>query len=322
VEDPLVLADPVLPDTVLPDPVPVPPDPVLPDTVPSDPVLTPAPAAGGVLSVGLVPVALEAGVLDGGDTDVEELPLAGVVAVAVTGGVAVLDGGGELGGQGVLVALDFAEAVEVTVLTAVAVAVPVAVAVAVPVAVALALSLGLLLLVLALGWLLTEFAGDALGDAELVDLAAADDELDGHTVTCALLGAAELVPWLPPPAAEPGWLADPLRLGASWPGLELEIPTAEPSWTKAWRSGGSASATPMANTAHAAATAGRSHPYRQSRSCRSPSPAASCPPRKAFQRRVTPARKPPPTAACLLAWADPELTRARMRSSPSGPGSS
>lgn len=153
--------------------------------------------------------------------------------------------------------------------------------------------------------------------------AADDDEPDAHAVAATLLGAAEVALWLPPPDAEPVWLADPFRLGASWPGLELEIPTAEPSWTKAWRSGGSASATPMANTAHAAATAGRSHPYRQSRCCcRSPSPAASCPSRREFQRRVMAARKPPLAAACLLAWADPELTRARIRSSPSGPGSS
>jgi len=51
--------------------------------------------------------------------------------------------------------------------------------------------------------------------------------------------------------------------------LELEIPTAELSWLKAWRSGGTASATPMANTTQAAARAGRSSPYRQSRGCRS-----------------------------------------------------
>ena len=104
--------------------------------------------------------------------------------------------------------------------------------------------------------------------------------------------------------------------------LELVIPTAEPSVTKASRSGGTDRATPMANTAQATARAGRSHPYRQSRSSRSPVPSASCPPRAVFQRRTRPARKPPLAAECLLAWAGPELTRARIRSSPSGRGSS
>ena len=83
--------------------------------------------------------------------------------------------------------------------------------------------------------------------------------------------------------------------------LELEIPTAVPSVTKASRSGGTARATPMANTAQAAARAGRSHPYRQSRSSRSPVPSASCLPRAVFQRRTRPARKPSCTSECLLA---------------------
>jgi hypothetical protein len=58
-------------------------------------------------------------------------------------------------------------------------------------------------------------------------------------------------------------------LGTPPPVLELEIPTtAEPSWTNASRSGDTASTMPMANTAQAAAMAGRSSPYRQSRCCR------------------------------------------------------
>jgi hypothetical protein len=51
--------------------------------------------------------------------------------------------------------------------------------------------------------------------------------------------------------------------------LEMGIPTALLSETKAPRSGGTDSATPMANTTQAAARAGRSSPYRQSRGCRS-----------------------------------------------------
>jgi len=245
-----------------------------------------------------------------------------------------LDGWAELDEQGVSVALvvwlppvalalDFDEAVVLSppVAVEVALALPVAVVlgVAVSVSVAVALLPGLLL-VLPLGGLLTEFPGGAVGDADLADPAWVDD--GGHAVACTLLGAAEVAPPLASPGAEPTGVPSPFAVGAAPPVLELENPTAVPSWTKAWRSGGSASATPMANTAQAAASAGRSHPYRQSRCCRSPSPAASCPPRAAFQRRIMPARKPALAAQCLLVWADPELTRARIRSSPSDRGSS
>jgi hypothetical protein len=193
------------------------------------------------------------------------------------------------------------------------------------------LSPGLLLVLVSVG--LTGVAGVVVvgvgtGLAGSVGLASADDvERDGHTVTGTLLWGAEVTPWLTPPTGAPFWVADPFRLGtppavlelAVEVELELEIPTAEPSWTKAWRSGGSARTTPTANTAQAAARAGRSTPYRQSRCCRSPS-SASRPPRSAFQRRTMPARKPP-LAECLPARAGPELTRARIRSSPSGRGS-
>jgi hypothetical protein len=102
----------------------------------------------------------------------------------------------------------------------------------------------------------------------LVGLAGADDgEADVHPVASALLWAAEVSPPAPP-AAEPAWVPAPLVLGTSPPVLELEIPTAEASWPKASRSGGTASATPMANTTQAAARAGRSSPYRQSFCCR------------------------------------------------------
>lgn len=197
-------------------------------------------------------------------------------------------------------------------------AVLVAFAVGVPVVV---VAVGLsprLLLVLSVGELLAESAGDALGGvtglADVADLASMDDgELGGHTVTCPLLwaaelpGAAELPPGPTPPADAPPRVPDPVRLGTPPPVLELELelewenPTAVPSSTKAPRSGGIARATPMANTAQAAARAGRSSPYRQSRCCRSPAPSPSCPPRAAFQRRTMSARKPPLAAACLLA---------------------
>jgi hypothetical protein len=190
-------------------------------------------------------------------------------------------------------------------------AVLVAFAVGVPVAVVVAVGLSPgLLLVLSVGELLAESAGDALGGvtglADVADLASVDDgELGGHAVTCPLLWAAELLPGPTPPAdAPPPRVPDPLRLGTPPAVLELELewenPTAVPSWTKAPRSGGIARATPMANTAQAAARAGRSSPYRQSRCCRSPAPSPSCPPRAAFQRRTMSARKPP-LAACLLA---------------------
>ena len=268
-----VLPDPVVADPVLPDDPVLSDDPVVPEPVVPEPEL--GPAAGGVVSAGLVPVPPPAGGLVGGDTVVEELPPAG--GVAVVWGLAVLDGCAELvDGQGDRVAaavclpfvallLAFAEAVELAppVAPDVALAVPVTVTVTVFVAVAVTLPLGLLL-VLPLGGLLAELAGGALGvtDAAAADgLAwACDGEPDGHAVTGTPLWAAELPPW-PVPVADPApWVADPFRVGAPPLALELEIPTAEPSWTKAWRSGGIASATPMANTAQAAARAGRSSP--------------------------------------------------------------
>ena len=160
-----VPADPALADPALADPVS--PDPVLAEPVAADPLLAdPAPVAAGVLSVGLEPVSPEAGGLDVGDTGVEELLLTGVVAVAVTWGLAVLDGWAELGWQGVPVAwpvclppdaleLAFAEAGVLALPVAVEAALAVAVAVAVPVAVAVALFPGLLL-VLSVGGLLAE----------------------------------------------------------------------------------------------------------------------------------------------------------------------
>jgi hypothetical protein len=327
--DPVSL-DPALTDPALTDPALT--DPALTDPALTDPALTdPVPVAGGVLSVGLLPVPPPAGGLDGGNTVVGEL--LGVDARGVARGLADLGGWVELVSQRDPVApavclplfalvLDFAEAVllvspvavevafavrvgvAVTVRVGVAVAVPVGVTVAVPVGVTVAVSPALLL-VLPLAGLLTELAGGALGFADLAGfagLAGADDgETVEHGVTGALLWTAEVPP---PPAPPTGafWVADPFPFRLGVPSeLELEIPTAEPRLTKASRSGGTARATPMANTAQAAAIAGRSHPYRQSRCCRSPGPSASWPPRAAFHRRTMPARKPARAAACLLA---------------------
>ena len=158
-------------------------------------------------------------------------------------------------------------------------------------------------------------AGVTLGVTGLVDLAAADDEeVDWQAVGFSLLRPAKVRSWLAAPPDECTRLPDPAALPPPL-ALEEEIPTAEPSWTKASRSGGTAKEIPMANTAQATARAGRSSPYRQSRGCRPappvpappvpapPVPAASCSPRMAFQRRIRSARKPRRAEApeCLLA---------------------
>jgi hypothetical protein len=105
--DPALLAEPAMPDPVLADPVladPVLVDPVLVDPVVAEPVLSDlGPAAGAVLSVGLELGPREAGGVDGGDTGFEELTGGGTVAV--TGGLAVVDGRAELDWQeGVVIA--------------------------------------------------------------------------------------------------------------------------------------------------------------------------------------------------------------------------
>jgi hypothetical protein len=234
----------------------------------------------------------------------------------------------------VLLPVAAAVAVPLAVLLALLPAVAVEVAVALPVAEALLLSLGLTLvlsllpglaLVLPLAGVVPEPVGGTLGCVlpDLADLDALADEVgDMQAVACALLWLAdELAGPAPPLLADPAALPAPFRLGVPWLGLEEEvIPTAELSETTASRSGGSARTTPMANTAQAPARIGLSSPSRQSRGRAWPRPprAESSPPRPAFQR---PARKPPRAAARLLAWAGPDRTRARMRSSPSGRGS-
>jgi hypothetical protein len=264
------------PPAVPPPAVPVLVEPVLVEPVLVDPVS--APSEG--VAAGLVPPG--PGELDAGDAGFEVLLLAGVDAVAL--GLVVWDGFAEpVGVQGVAVGLAdflppvalvlaFADAFELALLVAVALAVPVAAGVAAAVSPGLVLpptglpldplSVGLLG-----GLLVALLTGVTLGVA---GLAAADDgETDTHAGDGPLLPAAEVPPGPAPPAAELAWVPVPFRLGLLPLGLELENPTAVPSWwTKAWRSGGNASATPMANTTQAAARAGRSSPYRQSRCCR------------------------------------------------------
>jgi len=291
-------------------------DPVLVDPVLVDPVSAPPEAVW----VGLVLAPPLPDEFDAGGAGVEEL-LPGADEGTVALGLAAFDGVAVPAGQGVAVAfpdalpsfalvLAFTEAVEVAVLVAVALAdsVPVAVAADVAVVVSLGPVLPLTvppldpLSVALLGGLLAGVTLGATDLAGLADLAAEDDcESGPHAVVCLLLWVAEVPPWPVPPAPELYWVPAPLTLGTPLPVLELEIPTAELSWPRAWRSGGIASTTPMANTAQAAARAGRSSPYRQSRCCRGWPPSSSCPPRPAFQRRTRSARNPPFAAECLLA---------------------
>jgi hypothetical protein len=241
-----------------------------------------------------------------------------------------------------LFAVAEAVAVAVPVALLLAVAVAVLVAEAVPDAEALPLPDGLrvelplagLPLVPSLELLLAgevcELSGVALGFTcllGLADLAAAGGEVDGHAAGFALLWLDDVLAGPAPPFAAPAALPEPSRLGAFPLALDDAIPTADPSWTKASRSGGRARTTPMANTAQAAARTGLSSPSRQSRGrCRAPpraglapvGPRLACssPPRPVTQR-PRPARKPPG----VLARAGPDCTRARIRSSPSGRGS-
>ena len=256
--------------------------PVLVVTVLVVPVFTPPEA----VSVGLVlapPVPDEFDAGGAGGAGVEEL-LPGAGEDTMSLGPAAFDGVAVPVVQGVTVALlsfalalAFAEAVEVAVLVAVALADPVPVAV--PVDVGVVVSLGPVLpltvppldplSVALLGGLLAGVTLGASDLADVADLAAEDDcESDSHAVVCLPLWVAEVPPWPVPPAPELYWVPAPLTLGTPLPVLELVIPTAELSWATAWRSGGIASVTPMANTTHAAARAGRSSPYRQSRGCR------------------------------------------------------
>ena len=310
-------------------------------------------------SVGLPAVLPVDGRLDVDDADPDEVGVAVLVlpdgeADAVALGLLTFLGGLglvlEAGHEGEPVGLAAAFLLPVALVFAVAeavallllalllvVAVAVLVAEAVPVAEALSLPDGLTLelplaglpLVPSLELLpageVCEPCGDALGFTGLLAwadrAAAADEEGDAQAVGCALLRLDDVLAGPAPPFAGPAALPEPSRLGAFPLALDDAIPTADPSWTKASRSGGRARTTPMANTAQAAARTGLSSPSRQSRGrCRAPPRACSSPPRPLTQR-PSPARKPPGAAECLLARAAPDRTRARIRSSPSVCGS-
>lgn len=132
----------------------------------------------------------------------------------------------------------------------------------VPTGLLAAVSLGLGLLAAGL------LAWVTLGEAALVCLFEGDGETvgGGHEVGVALRSLMALLLWLRPLAEDAIGLADP---AAFPPPVVLGGASAwEPSWRKASRSGGTARATPIANTAQAMARAGRSSPSRQSRCCR------------------------------------------------------
>ena len=230
-------------------------------------------------------------------------------------------------------ALTFAEAEAVAegdvVAVLVAVLVGLAVAVLVAVAVPVELAPPLAGLVVSSAGLVAEAlaAGVALGLAELAASSEGDGEVLGeHVATVALVWLLGMLAGVAPPADVPIGLPAP---SVPWTPLllcEEVIPTTVPSWTKAWRSGGNASVTPMANTAQAAAKADRSSPSRQFRGwvrARRPRRPDE-PPRREFQRRILSTRNPPEGVVapeCLLAYAGPDPIRARIRSSPSGRGS-
>ena len=237
---------------------------------------------------GLPSVPFDAGEFDeepGDELDVPGLALVDPDADALTLGLAVLVGAGLALSltQGAPVAaavvlpallaallLAVAEADVLAPFVGLVVAAAVAVAVAVSL-VALLLSLGLalllaagLLLVLPLAGLVTEPGAATLGVTDLLALAKRDGAgLGGHTVGFELLRPMTVVPWLRPPAAAPAGLPGPAWLGV--PAVLREvIPADWLSWTRAWRIGGTARATPMANKAQAIARVGRSSPSRQS----------------------------------------------------------
>jgi len=133
----------------------------------------------------------------------------------------------------------------------------------------LALLLAGLSLVLLLAGLLAVAVGVAVGLGDSLAVCEGDGEgLDGHAVGVALVWLLRMLLGLTPPTDELiGPAPDP-----SVPGVPVLLceanPTAEPICPKAWRSGGTARTTPMANTAQAAARADRSSPSRQSRDWR------------------------------------------------------
>jgi len=272
-------------------------DPPLADRTPVDPALAPP---DEVLPVGLTLLPFEVAELDAEELDADELRVDGRTLADVDLAGVALDVGVVIG-LGVDVPQGFpvvaavvspgmllfaaaeadaeadAEAIAAAaVVVGVLVVLPVALGIAVLVGVVLSVGLALLLVGLAPVLLLAGLVGLVAGTGvtlRLGDVLALcegdDDEVDAHAVTCALLARLlRMLAGLAPPAEEPiGLLLDPF---VPWDPLLLWelIPTAEPSWTKAWRSGGTARATPTANTAQATARPDRSNPYRQSRGWR------------------------------------------------------
>jgi hypothetical protein len=157
---------------------------------------------------------------------------------------------------------------------------------------------------------------DGLADAELPGLGVREvfARAEGQDAAgCGLLDAAPLAA-APVPSALTG--PPPEGAGVAWL-LELWPVTDALSWPMAWRSGGTASAMAMANRAQARPRAGRSRPSRQSPVRRVPLP-----------RRPRPRDPEDPESSWAKerrpAWARPAEagpTRARIRSRPSGRGS-
>ena len=143
------------------------------------------------------------------------------------------------------------------------------------------LSVGLALLLVGLALVLSAglvgvASGRVVGLGDLLAVCEGDGEgLDGHAVAVTVPALLGRPLGLAPPADELIWVAlTPSVPGAPLLPLLLPLllfeanPTAEPSCTKAWRSGGTARATPMANTAQAAARPDRSRTSRRSRGWR------------------------------------------------------
>jgi hypothetical protein len=124
----------------------------------------------------------------------------------------------------------------------------------------------------------------------------------------------------PPPAdwPSPSVVPVPPPLLEFWPVIALV--TFELSWPIAARTGGTASATPRANTAKPAAKAGRSTATCH---CLADRGVRRAWPPGWDRRRRRPARNPPRavSGACACAWAGPETILARIRSRPSTCGS-
>jgi hypothetical protein len=194
------------------------------------------------------------------------------LGVSVGWAVGLAPQGGAVALAGVLpggLVVTVAEAGAEGVVVAVLVGVPVVLGVVVGVLVAVVLPPGLALLVAVLALVLLPAGLELVAAGVTVGLALLEedgDEPDEHAVGIApvrLLGTLLGLRW---PADETIGLPGPVPPGALWLLWGEEVsPAAWLSWMKAWRSGGTARATPTANKTQAAARAGRSSPSRQSR---------------------------------------------------------